>query len=140
MVDDDVALLRVVREAFTSCLRCQVDTSPAPSRRRVEKYVNEHYPADWRKRISQFLANTDDLEAEEQRFPAQVVDAAVRWLERNREHPRIFLWIDSFDPHEPWDPPAHFDVYGDPGYDGPRLIMPMGGQAAGWAGGPRSAL
>src|SRR5437763_14195747 len=49
----------------------------APSRRRVEKYVNEHYPADWRKRISQFLANTDDLEAEEQRFPAQVVDAAV---------------------------------------------------------------
>jgi len=30
MVDDDVALLRVVREAFTTCLRCQVDTSPRP--------------------------------------------------------------------------------------------------------------
>src|SRR6195256_1444161 len=30
MVDDDVALLRVVREAFTSCLRCEVDTSPKP--------------------------------------------------------------------------------------------------------------
>jgi CheY-like chemotaxis protein len=30
MVDDDVALLRVVREAFTSCLRCEVDTSPRP--------------------------------------------------------------------------------------------------------------
>src|SRR5256714_1437722 len=30
MVDDDVALLRVVREAFTSCLHCEVDTSPRP--------------------------------------------------------------------------------------------------------------
>ena len=30
MVDDDVALLRVVREAFTTCLRCEVDTSPRP--------------------------------------------------------------------------------------------------------------
>jgi len=30
MADDDVALLRVVREALTSCLRCEVDTSPKP--------------------------------------------------------------------------------------------------------------
>lgn len=30
MVDDDVALLRIVREALTSCLHCEVDTSPKP--------------------------------------------------------------------------------------------------------------
>src|SRR6202165_2258668 len=30
MVDDDVALLRVVRGALTTCWRCEVDTSPAP--------------------------------------------------------------------------------------------------------------
>jgi response regulator RpfG family c-di-GMP phosphodiesterase len=30
MVDDDVGLLRIVREALTSCLRCEVDTSPNP--------------------------------------------------------------------------------------------------------------
>src|SRR5437773_9287944 len=30
MVDDDVALLRIVREALTTCLRCEVDTSPKP--------------------------------------------------------------------------------------------------------------
>jgi CheY-like chemotaxis protein len=30
MVDDDVALLRIVREALSSCLRCEVDTSPNP--------------------------------------------------------------------------------------------------------------
>ena len=31
MVDDDVALLRIVREALTTCLRCEVDSSPDPS-------------------------------------------------------------------------------------------------------------
>ena len=30
MVDDDVALLRVVREALVASLRCEVDTSPKP--------------------------------------------------------------------------------------------------------------
>jgi DNA-binding response OmpR family regulator len=30
MVDDDVALLRIVREALTTVLRCEVDTSPKP--------------------------------------------------------------------------------------------------------------
>lgn len=30
MVDDDVALLRVVREALTATLTCEVDTSPKP--------------------------------------------------------------------------------------------------------------
>ena len=30
MVDDDVGLLRIVREALTSCLHCEVDTSPNP--------------------------------------------------------------------------------------------------------------
>ena len=30
MVDDDVMLLRIVREALTFCLRCEVDTSPKP--------------------------------------------------------------------------------------------------------------
>src|SRR5437870_11364027 len=30
IVDDDVALLRVVREALVASLRCEVDTSPKP--------------------------------------------------------------------------------------------------------------
>jgi len=30
MVDDDVALLRVVREALAASLNCEVDTSPKP--------------------------------------------------------------------------------------------------------------
>src|SRR3954467_2826995 len=30
IVDDDVTLMRVMREALTSMLRCEVDTSPKP--------------------------------------------------------------------------------------------------------------
>jgi DNA-binding NtrC family response regulator len=30
IVDDDVALMKVMREALTSMLRCEVDTSPKP--------------------------------------------------------------------------------------------------------------
>jgi DNA-binding response OmpR family regulator len=30
IVDDEVALLRIMREALTSCLRCEVDSSPRP--------------------------------------------------------------------------------------------------------------
>ena len=62
-----------------------------------------------------------------------MVAEATDWLERNRDHPNVFLWMDSFDPHEPWDPPRAFDHYTDPAYRGRRLIMPMGGRASDWA-------
>ncbi len=107
-----------------------ISSSP---RRDINNYVNEHYTPEWRSRVGQFLANTDDFSEEKHWFSAQVMERAVDWLKKNREHKHIFLWIDSFDPHEPWDPPKGFDTYTDPNYKGPRLIMPMGGWANGWA-------
>lgn len=104
-----------------------------PPRRAVDDYVNAAYDAVWRGRVAQFLANTDDFMREADWFPARVVDEAIDWLTRNRSHRRIFAWIDSFDPHEPWDPPARFDTYTDPAYRGKRLILPMGGPASRWA-------
>ncbi len=32
---------------------------------------------------------------------------AAAWLERHHEKP-FFLYIDTWDPHEPWDPPAYY--------------------------------
>ncbi len=54
--------------------------------------------------MAQMLANMDEMEDEQDYFPAQVVDEAIGWLRKNRVHDKVFLWIDSFDPHEPWDP------------------------------------
>lgn len=105
----------------------------APPRRDVDHYVNDSYDAQWRARIAQFLANTDDFAAEEDWFAAQVTAQAVAWLKSNRRHEKLFLWVDYFEPHEPWDPPARFDVYTDPAYTGKRLIMPLGGMARDWA-------
>jgi len=105
----------------------------APTRRNLDDYVNDNYPEPWRNRIGQYLANTDEFQSEDDWFPAQVVRQAVRWLERNRQQENVFLWVDSFDPHEPWDPPGRWDAYTDPNYAGKRLIMPMGGQADDWS-------
>jgi arylsulfatase A-like enzyme len=110
-----------------------------PTRRDLDDYVNEHFDANWRGLVAQFLANTDGYTHDEDWFPARVVEEAIDWLTRNRDHSHVFAWIDSFDPHEPWDPPARFDTYTDPnhtdpnGRGGKRLIMPMGGPAARWA-------
>jgi arylsulfatase A-like enzyme len=95
--------------------------------------VNPHYDELWRRRVEQFLANTDGFSDESHWFAPQVVDESIAWLKGNRVHDRSFLWIDSFDPHEPWDPPSRWDTYGDPGYQGARLIMPMGGRMEQWA-------
>ena len=105
----------------------------SPPQRNVEDYVNEKYPEEWRRLVAKYLANTDHFEKEEDYFPARVVLEAINWLEENRVYDRVFLWIDCFDPHEPWDPPPRFDTYTDPDYTGPRLILPMGGYASNWA-------
>jgi len=107
--------------------------SSAPPRRPIDQYVNAHYSREWRQRVSQFLANTDDFVDEDEWFAARVVEEAADWLRKNRSHEKIFLWVDCFDPHEPWDPPKRFDLYTDPEYRGPRLILPMGGPSHVWA-------
>ena len=105
----------------------------SPTRRNLDDYVNEHFDETWRGRVAQFLANTDDFTQEADWFPSTVTGEAVEWLRANRGHGNVYLWIDYFEPHEPWDPPARFDVYTDPDYKGKRLIMPMGGPAEDWA-------
>jgi len=51
---------------------------------------------------------------------AQLFRTASRFLEDNSKRDRFFLWVDCFDPHEPWDAPREFmQMYDDtPGYDG----------------------
>lgn len=107
--------------------------SSAEPRRNVADYVNGRYTDHFRDLVAKFLANTDGFAREEDWFAARLVEAACAWLRANRRHPKTFLWIDSFEPHEPWDPPKRFDTYTDPGWTGKRLILPMGGPAIAWA-------
>ena len=62
--------------------------------------------------------------SEKDTFVARTMREACRWLERNHTHERFFLHIDTFDPHEPWDPPQHYrDMY-DPNYCGEIVDHP----------------
>ncbi|MCL5947073.1 MAG: sulfatase, partial [Chloroflexi bacterium] len=49
---------------------------------------------------------------------------AIDWLVENHDLQPFMLWVECFDPHEPWDPPrAYADRY-MPGYMGRDLIFP----------------
>ena len=71
-----------------------------------------------------YLQNVAWRQSEEDYFPARTMRAAAAWLEEN--HGRsFFLYVDTFDPHEPWDPPAHYLARYEPeGYQGEEVIYP----------------
>lgn len=55
---------------------------------------------------------------EDECFCPQSVTSALHWLERNYREKHWLLYLDTWDPHEPWDPPEYYvDLY-DPGYTG----------------------
>ncbi|MEI6512691.1 MAG: sulfatase [bacterium] len=62
---------------------------------------------------------------------AQVFLRGSDFLKSNQTRDKFFLWVDSFDPHEPWDTPPEFVKMYDktPGYDGridPRIYAMEG--------------
>ncbi len=88
-------------------------------------------PADpakirWAKPFARsYMRNVADRRFEEDYFCPRTMIEAGRRLERNYGSERpFFLYVDTFDPHEPWDAPQWYvDMY-DPGYEGDRVIYP----------------
>ena len=75
------------------------------------------------RQLIRYLSNTTFRKGEEDHFAPLVFRESMRWLEGNRDAEKFFLWIDCFDPHEPWDPPQEYrDLY-DPGYEGRECIF-----------------
>jgi arylsulfatase A-like enzyme len=74
-----------------------------------------------------YLRNTAWWQAEEDRFAPRLIQTACQWLEDNQDHDQFFLYIDLFDPHEPWDAPERYlDMY-DLGYQDEPLFYPQVG-------------
>ena len=77
--------------------------------------------------LTQHLRNTSTWRQEADRFAPTTFSRAAQWLERNHENGPFFLHVDTFDPHEPWDPPeCYVDKY-DPGYSGDKVTYPIYG-------------
>ncbi len=68
---------------------------------------------------------------EAETFAYRTANRAEEWLEENYQHENFFLWVDFFDPHEPWDPPEYLvRKYDRSDYAGPPMIHPNYGKAS----------
>lgn len=82
------------------------------------------YPAIYR-----YLRNTATRSDERDWMCGRTVTTAMEWLDENHRRDGFLLWIDMWDPHEPFDaPPADEARYVDPAYQGDRLIVPRYGR------------
>ena len=68
--------------------------------------------------------NASDWQYESDTFTARTMSAAMRWLEKNSKLEEFFLYVDAFDPHEPWDAPQWYVDRYDPNYSGDIVDYP----------------
>lgn len=66
---------------------------------------------------------------EEDRFTPQVARHAANWIEDNYSCKDFLLYLDFFDPHEPWDPPEFYVKKYQPKYSGTPMLHPNYGLA-----------
>ena len=93
----------------------------------IEAQMRRHSrdPEEGARRLAlvQYLWNQRHRKRPEDYQCARVFRAAMDWLDDNAANAPFFLWIDSFDPHEPWDPPTE---YADRYYRyGPEVERPI---------------
>ena len=69
--------------------------------------------------------NVADRRHESDTFVAQTMTCACDWLEDNYRDGPFFLYVDTFDPHEPWDAPQWYVDRYDPGYVGDVVDYPL---------------
>lgn len=102
---------------------------------RQHKLRGDETDALWRPRFEQYLRNISVRRREEDYYVAQVSRACTEWLERQVRRgrtDRLFLWMDCFDPHEPWDPPEPFASMYEPRRAERDLIDPVPGPVEGY--------
>lgn len=84
-------------------------------------------PEKWRNKGIPWLQhqrNTFRWQSELDHFGPRTLFTGEQWLERNYRSGPFFLWIDTWDPHEPWDAPQYYVDKYDPGYTGLVVNQP----------------
>lgn len=93
----------------------------------LRPYVREPARPEDHPILVQHLLNARGRSQESEWSAARVFDRAAAWVGEQPRHRPFFLWVDSFSPHEPWDPPARFVEQYAPQYHGTRFIYPISG-------------
>lgn len=70
------------------------------------------------------------IDYEENTYVARTAATVNRWIEDNYKCKDFFLWVDTFELHEPYLPPKYLqERYCDPKYKGPLMSYPFYGYA-----------
>jgi len=91
-----------------------------------EKFWTRFYEEN----VLQYLINTQDFESESDYFCAQTFATAAAWLEDNLNRKPFYLWVDTFDPHEPFDCPKEYAEMYHRDYPCERYIFAYGADAS----------
>ncbi len=89
-------------------------------------HASQTPPVNWKGGVPQYLRNRRSWKTEEDWFAPRVFREAARWLGSNvEENQPFYLHIESFTPHEFWDPPRDwYRQYMKSAYNGPWLLSP----------------
>ncbi|HUV08710.1 MAG TPA: sulfatase-like hydrolase/transferase, partial [Spirochaetia bacterium] len=77
--------------------------------------------------LRKYLANNSCRMTEQDYYPARLFGEACRWIWDNQDARKLFMVVDSFDPHEPWDPPEYYRKLYDPDDDCTNIIQSLYG-------------
>lgn len=91
----------------------------------VSRLHSNEIPEHHGKMVPQYWYNRDRFKDDESRYPSpRTVQTAADWLEENHDRDDFFLWVEPFDPHEPFEVPKEYlDQVGDD-YDGLLYMWP----------------
>lgn len=102
-------------------------TGPRVADAEISCHMN--HPLDDDPRLARFLrkylTNNAYRITETDYYPARVFMEASRWLVDNQDAEKFLLVVDSFDPHEPWDPPPAYRRLYDPDDDVADVIQSL---------------
>jgi arylsulfatase A-like enzyme len=81
-------------------------------------------------RTREYLGNRSRWSCESEHVTPRTVQSAIDWLEANRDREDFFLLVDTWPPHEQFDPPEHYlERYADTAADVDDVVYPMYGRA-----------
>lgn len=99
------------------------------SQEKLENTLMAGDPGNVEGKMRQYFANTADRRTEKDYFAPRVFTEGADFLRGLKDRQPFCLTVDSFDPHEPWDPPEEYVSLYDDGYDGPEPYVSVYGDA-----------
>ncbi len=85
--------------------------------------------------LRNYLKNRQYWKSGEDQNVARVLKQSIKYLEERDPNKPFYLFIDSFDPHEPWDSPSVYDPERkcpyNPDYKGKDMFLPIMGDVNG---------